>query len=166
MRKLKYLALGFLVAAGFCAPVLHADTMPGTVASAEEAEAVYANRSEYMKGLGGSMKAFSNFLKRGDGEPLELSGMAAEIAATASEIPGLFPQDTGMEQNEESEAKADIWQNWADFVAAADALVEPAQALEAAFDSGDKGAIGAAVKALGGQGCKGCHDKFREKHDH
>lgn len=166
MRKLKYLALGLLVSVGFSVPILNADTMPGTVASAEEAEAVYANRSEFMKGLGGNMKAFSNYLKRGDGEPLELGARAAEMAETASEIPGLFPQDTGMAQNEESEAKAEIWENWGDFVAAAEALVEPAKALEAAFDSGDKGAIGAAVKNLGGQGCKGCHDKFREKHEH
>ena len=166
MRKIKTLLVGMLASLLWSIPIVQADSMPGTVASAEEAEAIYAARSDFMKGLGGSMKAFSNFLKRGDGEPLELAARAGEIAEGAADIPGLFPKDTGHAQNEESESKPDIWEDWAGFVAASEALIEPAMALEAAFDSGDKGAIGAAVKTLGGQGCKGCHDKFREKHDH
>jgi len=165
MRKMKNITLGVFGTVLLSIPILQADSMPGTVASAQEAEAVYANRSDFMKGLGSSMKAFSNFLRRGEGEPLELSGMAAEIAESAAEIPALFPQGTGMAQNEESEAKSAIWEKWAEFVSASDALVEPARALEAAFDSGDKGAIGAAVKDLGSQGCKGCHDQFREKRE-
>ncbi len=163
MRTIKFLAFGFLASVAFSIPVLHADTMPAKVASEQEAEAVYASRSDFMKGLGASMKAFGNFLKRGEGEPLELASMAAEIAATASEIPSLFPQDTGMAQNEESEAKPEIWENWSDFVAASEALVEPAMAVEAAFDGGDNKATGAAVKALGFDGCRGCHSQFREK---
>ena len=163
MSFIKYFTIGLLIPAALSISALYADTMPGMVASAEEAEAVYAKRSEYMKGLGSKMKAFSNFLKRGDGEPLELAGMAAEIADTAAQIPDLFPQDTGLVQNADSEAKPDIWENWSDFVAAAEALVEPAKAVEAAFDSGDGGAIGGAVKALGGDGCRGCHSQFRKK---
>ncbi len=126
-------------------------------------EAVYQERKEFMEGLGKSMRAFSNYLKRGDGEPLELGAMASEIAQNAAMIPSLFPPGTGMAQNEESEAKPAIWESWDDFVAAADALAPPAQKLEAAFEAGDKGDIGAAVKALGRQGCGGCHKKFREK---
>ena len=162
MRIFKYLAVGLLMPAVFSISTLQADSMPGTVASAEEAEAVYAARSDFMKGMGGSMRAFSNYLKRDEGEPLELGGMAAELADRAGEIPGLFPKDTGLEQNEESEAKSNIWEEWSDFVAAAERLVEPARAVEAAFDSGDKGTIGQAVKSLGGDGCKGCHSQFRE----
>ncbi len=165
MRINRLMALGFIISTVFSVPVLQADMMPGKVASAEEAAAVYANRADFMKGLGSSMKAFSNYLKRGDGEPLELSGMAAEIAERASEIPGLFPQDTGMAQNEDSEAMAEIWEQWAEFVAAADALVAPAEAVEAAFDSGDKKKIGQAVKALGRNGCHGCHIQFRHEHE-
>ena len=125
--------------------------------------AVYQERHEFMQGLGKAMKAFSNYLKRGDGEPMELGAMAGDIAENAPNIPSLFPPDTGMAQNEESEAKPDIWENWDDFVAAAEGLVGHAQSLEAAFETGDKGQIGAAVKALGGEGCRGCHQRFREK---
>ena len=159
-KKLKLTAL--LMFALSCATV-QAQSEPGMVGSAEEAESVLESRSEFMKGMGSAMKAFSNFLKRGDGEPLELGAMAAEIAENAPGIPDLFPKDTGMGQFEDSEAKPGIWDNWEDFVAAANALVEPAAALEAAFESGDKGNIGASVKALGGDGCRGCHKQFREK---
>ncbi len=131
--------------------------------SAEELAAVYENRSEFMKGMGGNMKAFSNFLKRGDGEPMELGSMAGDMAANAGQIPDLFPMNTGMAQNEESEAKANIWTEWDDFVQAAEDLAPFAASLEAAFESGDAGNIAAAVKKLGGEGCRGCHKKFREK---
>ena len=158
--KLQLIALLTLALSG---TAVQAQSEPATVGSAEEAQSVLESRSEFMKGMGSAMKAFSNFLKRGDGEPLELGAMAAEIAENAPGIPDLFPMDTGMAQFEDSEAKPDIWKNWEDFVAAANGLVEPAMALEAAFESGDKGDIGAKVKALGGEGCRGCHKQFREK---
>lgn len=131
--------------------------------SAEELAAVYQNRSEFMKGMGSSMKAFSNYLKRGEGEPLELGAMAGEMAANAAQIPDLFPMNTGMAENEESEAKANIWTEWDDFVQSAENLAPLAVNLEAAFASGDAGNIGAAVKILGGEGCRVCHKQFREK---
>ena len=160
-RFCQKLVLAF-AACGLVFSVSFADSMPSKVASMEEAEAVLEMRSEFMKGLGSSMKAFSNYLKRGDGEPLELSGMAGQIADRASEIPGLFPENTGMAEFEDSESKAEIWRSWMDFVAASEALVEPARAVEAAFDAEDKGAIGAAVSNLGKNGCKNCHKQFRE----
>ena len=125
--------------------------------------AVLENRSEFMKGMGSAMRAFSNYLKRGDGEPLELGSMAADIAENASSIPDLFPKDTGMAQFEDSESKPNIWEQWDEFVDAANGLVEPAMAVEAAFESGDQGQIAASVKALGGNGCRTCHTSFREK---
>ena len=159
----KKISLFVLIAFGLTAPTLHAESMPSKVSSPEEAEAAYEMRSEFMKGMGGRMKAFSDFLKRGEGEPLELGSMATEIAENASQIPDLFPQDTGLAQNEDSEAKAEIWENWSDFVTAAGGIVEPAKALAVAFESGDPGEIGPKVKALGSEGCGGCHKRFRQK---
>ena len=125
--------------------------------------AVAEKRSDFMEGLGGAMKAFSNYVKRGDGDPEELAARAGNIADNASSIPDLFPVDTGMGRFEESEAKAVIWQDWEDFVSKTGPLQERALALQAAFQSGDKDKIGGALKALGGEGCRGCHKKFREK---
>ena len=42
-------------------------------------------------------------------------------------------------------------------------LADSARALEVAFESGDLGEIGARIKALGDEGCHGCHKKFRQK---
>ena len=66
-------------------------------------------------------------------------------------------------ENENSEAKPEIRGNWDDFVAATDVLADSARALEAAFEFGDLGEIGAKIKALGNEGCRGCHKKFRQK---
>lgn len=126
-------------------------------------DSVFKERSDYMKGLGQSMKQFSNYVKRGRGEPLELAAMAGDISTSASEIPALFPEDTGMEQNADSEAKPIIWQEWEEFVEAANALGNYAAAAEKAFESGDDGAIADAFKNLGRKGCGGCHERFRQK---
>lgn len=128
-----------------------------------EQVAAFEDRHEYMNNLGKAMKAFSNYLKRGSGEPMELASMAGEIAETASSIPELFPEGTGVAEFEDSEAKPEIWTNWDEFVSAADAMAPLAGNLQEAFDSGDKGQIAAGVKALGGKGCRGCHKKFRLK---
>ena len=167
--KIKLALIG-LLSLGLYVATAQSDSMPGTVASTEEAAAVMEERSEFMKTLGSSMKAFGGYVKRGDGEPLELASMAADIASNASKIPSLFPENTGiggMVEDSESEASPEIWQNWSDFLAAAEALVEPATALAMALEAEEsRKDLGKKVGALGRQGCKGCHDQFREKHDH
>ena len=165
MKKFKNLVLmvGLVFAMTLGSQVIAQVAPPGTVSSDEEAMAVAEKRSDFMKGLGGAMKAFSNYVKRGDGDPEELAVRAGNIADNASSIPDLFPVDTGMGRFEESEAKAVIWQDWEDFVSKTGPLQERALALQAAFQSGDKDKIGGALKALGGEGCRGCHKKFREK---
>ncbi len=132
----------------------------GTMA---ELTGVYKSRHIFMEKLGTSMKAFSNFLKRGKGEPLELGAMAAEMAANVDRIPDLFPMNSGMTDNEHSEAKDNIWTEWDDFVQASKKLAPLATDVEAAFKSGELEKIGAAVKKLGEEGCRGCHKQFREK---
>ena len=161
-KKLQLIALLTLALSG---TVVQAQSQPATVGSAEEAESVLESRSEFMKGLGSAMKAFTNFRKRGEGEPIELAAMAAEIAENAPRIPDLFPRDTGMMQFEDSEAKPEIWENWEEFVADSNAMVELAIALETAYDSGDKEEIFARGRALGSKGCHTCHKKFRDKHE-
>ena len=165
MKEFKNLLLmfGFVFAMTLGSQAIAQVAPPGTVSSDEEAMAVAEQRSDFMKGLGGAMKAFSNYVKRGDGDPEELAARAGNIADNASSIPDLFPVDTGMGRFEESEAKAVIWQDWEDFVSKTGPLQERALALQAAFQSGDKDKIGGALKALGGEGCRGCHKKFREK---
>ena len=165
MKTVKTISLSVILIFSLTSTALQAAESKA-VADSEEVQAVLDARSDFMKGMGATMKAFSNYLKRGDGDPFELAARAAEIAENASSIPELFPENTGMPHIEESESKPVIWEDWDEFVAAAEALVEPAMAVQAAFDSEDKGAIGAAVKNLGNDGCRGCHSVFREPHDH
>jgi cytochrome c556 len=59
-------------------------------------------------------------------------------------------------------AKPAIWENTDDFVEKYQALQKAAGGLLAAAQSGDKGAVGAAVKDTGGT-CKSCHDEYKSK---
>ena len=63
----------------------------------------------------------------------------------------------------DSESKEVIWEEWDEFVAAAELLGEKAAALQAALASEDSSRIGAAFGDLGKNGCGGCHRRFREK---
>lgn len=130
-----------------------------------ELRAVLQNRHDYMTGLGESMKAFSNYIKRDVGDLKELAAMAGKISETAASIPDLFPTDTGKDTIEGSEAKPEIWRSWEEFVGWTATLEERAAALQAAFDSGDNEQISESVEALGNEGCRGCHKKYREKKD-
>ena len=59
-------------------------------------------------------------------------------------------------------AKPEIWENTDDFLEKYRALQEAAGGLLAAAQSGDKAAIGAAVRETGGA-CKSCHDEYKAK---
>lgn len=75
------------------------------------------------------------------------------IAEAAAKIPATFePQGT----DAESKAKPDIWANWEDFMAKADALNKAALALDATTVEG----VGAGMAGVGGA-CKDCHSKYR-----
>lgn len=78
---------------------------------------------------------------------------AAAINATALTVPGLFE---AAETDPVSEAKPEIWANWADFVAKTDALAAAA----AAVDSSSLEGVQAGMGALGGS-CKACHSAYR-----
>jgi cytochrome c556 len=77
----------------------------------------------------------------------------AALAAAAAEIPAKFePQAT----DPVTEAKAEIWTNWDDFVAKSEALLKAAEAV----DTTSAETIGAGMGAIGGA-CKDCHTTYR-----
>lgn len=59
-------------------------------------------------------------------------------------------------------AKPEIWENTDDFLAKYQALKDAGPGLLAAAKTGDKAAVGAAVKEMGGA-CKSCHDEYKTK---
>jgi cytochrome c556 len=77
----------------------------------------------------------------------------AAIVAAAAEVPVKFePQAT----DPVSEAKPDIWANWADFTAKAEALGAAATAVDTSSLDGVKAGMG----GVGGA-CKACHAVYR-----
>ncbi|EED32745.1 cytochrome c, class II [gamma proteobacterium NOR5-3] len=59
-------------------------------------------------------------------------------------------------------AKPEIWENTDDFLEKYAALQSAAEGLLAAAQSGDRSAIGGAIKETGGT-CKACHDEYKAK---
>ena len=159
--KNAFLIVGFVIVIG-----LQMQALAHTVEIEDpELRAVVQKRHDYMTGLGKSMKAFSNYVKREVGDLEELAAMAGKISETAASIPDLFPTATGKDTIEGSEAKPEIWHSWEEFVGWTATLEERAVALQSAFDRGEKEQISDSVKALGKEGCRGCHRKYREKKD-
>ncbi len=84
---------------------------------------------------------------------------AATLAAELERARKLFP--AGSDKGE-TRAKPEIWQMNDEFMAIFKTSVEKAKAI-GAVSSADQ--LPAAVMALGGQGCKACHEKFRKPKD-
>ena len=111
-------------------------------------------RQVLMGGNGGAMGALGGMAK---GE-VAFDAAAAEAAkqtliANAAGIAAAF---TNNASDPESKAKPEIWANWDDFVANADALGAAAAALDASSLDGIKAGMG----AIGGA-CKDCHTEFK-----
>ena len=75
----------------------------------------------------------------------------------------LFPAGTSStDLPGQTEAKAAIWTNMADFGAKGKAMNDAGAEVIAAANAGDATAFGAALQKLGGT-CKACHDDYREE---
>ena len=84
------------------------------------------------------------------------------VVRYAPQVRTWFPEGTGPELGVETDAKAVIWEEPAEFEARLTEFEAAVQGLAAAKQSGDAGAIQAAFMTTGGT-CKSCHDKFREE---
>lgn len=115
-----------------------------------------AARQEAMKGVGGAMKAIKAAVE--GNKAADAAEPAMKIAATMQKVPSLFPKgsDAG-----ETDAKPEIWADWAAFEKAAADAGAAAEKLAGVAKSGDAAATGEAMKALGGA-CGACHKPFRK----
>ena len=96
-------------------------------------------------------------------EPNEFYQSHADALANGTaELKFLFPEGSGQG---DTHALPEIWQNPEDFSAARMKSEEAFAALREAVASGDNEAIRSAFAAAG-KTCKGCHEKYREEHDH
>lgn len=89
--------------------------------------------------------------------PGQLEVHANALAATAALTGSLFPAGS-----EGGKALPKIWEEPDKVQAAAEMITSATAALAAAAASGDKGAIAGAFKKAG-EGCKGCHEAYKEE---
>ena len=120
------------------------------------AEAIDA-RKQLMKDQGAAWKNVQDKAKAG--QIAAIVPDAEKLAATAKEIPALFPE--GSLNPEKSAAKPEIWQKRAEFDAAAKNLETWSVKLRDAAKTGNADATQAVVKDFGRQACGTCHQPFR-----
>ena len=132
-------------------------------ASLSGAEAA-KDRQAHMKEMGKAAKAIGAQLHDGKAEAAVVQPAAQVIASHANELPHWFPKGSGKESGAKTHALALIWSEPADFAIKAKALQAAAPKLLAVAGTGDLARVGPAMKEVGGT-CKGCHEKFEEKHD-
>ena len=132
------------------------------LALADDAENYIKYRQAMMKAIGGHMGATSQLL-RGKVSPQggHLEMHTSALAALNDNLIQLVPEGSDFG---ETQAKAEIWEQWEKFEKAANDTKAATAELARAVAGGDRGKITAAHKAVG-KSCKGCHEDFREKND-
>ena len=151
---------GMVVAIAFA---VTASTLAIVADRAESADPVKV-RQALMKENFGAFKQVSQFVKGSkrapNAEAIPLYGQ--QIAANASRMASLFAKGSSLaDMPGKTRAKPEIWQDFQGFKAAAANMKAEAEKLAQVAESGDKEAIGKALKSLNDKGCTGCHQKFR-----
>ena len=128
----------------------------GGMAMAEEeaTDPVVIARQDLMKANGAAVKVLGDMVKG----TTPFDAAAAEAAKArliedAKAIPATFQAQSS---DPGSEAKPEVWTNWDDFVAKAEALASAAQAVDATSVEGLTNGLG----TVGGT-CKACHTAYR-----
>lgn len=129
----------------------------GTPLEREQALALIKSRHENYEKIGKAMRAAKQAIDRGDAAAVQAP--ADQIATLAAQAKDWFPAGTGPDVGE-TEARAEIWQQRAEFDQGMTRFNAAARAFQAAAAGGDLQAIKAAHANLGGT-CKSCHDRFR-----
>ncbi len=117
-------------------------------------------RQALMKAIGGKMKAIGGILKGADASML--AAHTSELAALAKKSKSVFPAGSGPEAGE-TEALPVIWTDAEGFNKVMATFIETTDALAAAGATGDLKATGAAMGAVGKNGCGGWHGTYRKK---
>ena len=130
-------------------------------ASAQSAGQAIEARKGLMKSNSRNFKIIAAFVKKGQGTAADVARSGRQIASNISAFPNNFPKGTSRDDGAgKTRAKAEIWQNWSSFVGFAADRAKLALDLSIAAETGDKGAIGKAMGALG-KGCGSCHKAWR-----
>jgi cytochrome c556 len=116
-----------------------------------------ADRQRLMKLNGASWADIQAKAKAGNIEAIAVN--AETIAMIASHLPDLFPPNSVADN---SNAKPEIWQDWAKFQEVSKTMETRAISLRDAAKAKDTAAVEAQVKEFGPQACGACHTPFRK----
>jgi cytochrome c556 len=150
--KLRAVAAAVALAAAAITPM---------AANAMEAENAVKYRQQNMKAVGAHFTSVVAILKGEVDYADQMAPNARMLAETAKLSLVPFEANTA-DSDVKTTATADVWTKWDDFAGGMKEMEDAATQLASAAESGDKGAIGEAVQALG-KTCKSCHDNFRSK---
>lgn len=123
-------------------------------AEGEATDPTVQARQALMKTVGMNTKILGDMAGgKSDFDAAAAATAKAALAAAAAEIPAKFETQA---EDPATEAKAEIWSNWEDYVAKATALKTAAEGL----DTGSLDTVKAGMAAIGGA-CKACHSAYR-----
>lgn len=132
------------------------------VAADSPAEDAQKYRVSVMTSLRGHIGAASMIVRGLVEDGGYLQKHADGLASSASELQRLFPAGSAVG---DSEALPVIWEQPEEFARAVDeAEAATARLQKVVAEGGDRAAIAAAFKDVGGA-CRGCHDRFRKDDD-
>ncbi len=132
------------------------------IAAEPAAEDAYEYRESIMTALKGHAGAISRQARGLAGDSDYVANHAKAIANLGAELHTIFAEGSNVEG---SEAMPAIWDEPEKFAEALANAEEAMAALGESADGGDMEAIGNAFMNVG-KACKGCHDSFREEHEH
>jgi len=118
-------------------------------------------RQNVMQAIGGLVGTSVGQIRDGLEYGPELTAVAQGLQALTRDIPALFPEGTDFG---ETNAKAEIWENWDEFEQRAADTREAVDGFAAAVAQGDRREMLRAFKAMG-DSCKACHEDFRREQD-
>ena len=130
-------------------------------ADAPDPKAAIVARQQGFKTMGAAMKAMKAQLASDVPDKAAMATAATTIRDTAPLQGALFPSGSGAEAGLKTDALPAIWTDKAKFDGDMAALVTEAGKLVVTVQGGDKDAIAAQVKAVGGT-CAACHHQFRQ----
>jgi cytochrome c556 len=115
-------------------------------------------RQTVMENVGSNMSAIGTILKNRLALPGHVAVHAGQMAESAQLIGAAFKKNA---PSDATDAKPEIWKDWAGFEEKIADYEKAARNLQAAASGKDPSAVGPAVKALG-KSCGGCHKTFRK----
>lgn len=123
-------------------------------------EGAMKHRQSVMKAVGGHMGAMTGIVKNEVGFKEDLKSHAMAMADLAKISAKAFPKGSNVGQ---SAALPAIWEKPDDFKKVMAGFQSEATKLVEAANKGDMQAFADQLSSMGQNGCKPCHDSFRQK---